>query len=398
MTTLSFRLLLASLLLVAGGSVAKAWDTTPGEDGLYDGLYDRPTYVPDWKQPSTWPNAMYYLCDVRSGAANGPQVTSYEVAVYDQNDKLRFCGRSIPKDNNLSMLTIRGEEGDVFHFKVVYGDDFQNPTIVDVPELTVAFKTNDEKGTPTDPFLLIIPGRIYLSEYDTEAPAAATGVDVTVFRTIEAGIWDTICLPFTIPGDEMENAFGTEVDLGDFTGCEVTYTDETEETVQSINVKFERATAIDANHPYIIKVKDDVSEINIDDVDIEQGDAVVKKDKLKTFYNKFIGNYVNNFQIPEQNLFLSGGKFCYSTGKTPMMAFRGYFDFYDVLPEMEDAGDRITLTFDGTVTEVVCAAVALPTQQTVQTYDLQGRRMESSQSSILKKGLYIKNGRKFIIK
>ena len=173
MTTLSFRLLLASLLLVAGGSVAKAWDTTPGEDGLYDGLYDRPTYFPDWKQPSTWPNAMYYLCDVRSGAANGPQVTSYEVAVYDQNDKLRFCGRSIPKDNNLSMLTIRGEEGDVFHFKVVYGDDFRNPTIVDVPELTVAFKTNDEKGTPTDPFLLIIPGRIYLSEYDTEIKPVA---------------------------------------------------------------------------------------------------------------------------------------------------------------------------------------------------------------------------------
>lgn len=33
---------------------AKAWDTTPDAEGLYDGLYDRPTYFPEWQQPDAW--------------------------------------------------------------------------------------------------------------------------------------------------------------------------------------------------------------------------------------------------------------------------------------------------------------------------------------------------------
>ena len=193
--TLTFRLLLAGLLVMAGGSQARAWDTTPDENDRYDGLYDRPTHFPEWSQPSTWPNAMYYLCDVRlSDAQDGPRVPSYEIAVYDQNNELRFCGRSIPKDDNLSMLTIRGEEGDVFHFQVVYGDDFANPTIVDIPDVTVEFKTKDEVGTPTEPFTLVVPGRTYLRETEDLAIESKTGVDVTVLRTISAGIWNTICL------------------------------------------------------------------------------------------------------------------------------------------------------------------------------------------------------------
>lgn len=412
--------LLAGVLISAG---AQAWDSTPGENGLYDGLYDRPTHFPEWSQPATWPNAMYYLCDVRLGDADGPQVPSYEIAVYDQNRELRHCGRSIPKDNNLSVLTIRGEEGDVFHFKVIYGDDFQNPIIVDVPDVTVPFKTNNQVGTPTNPFLLILPGRTYLRETDTTAPAAKTDVDVTVMRTIKGGEWGTICLPFAISADKMDAAFGEGWKLGDFTGCDVTYTDETEETVQSINVKFENATAIEANHPYIIKVVDDVTEINVNGVDIialdeDEVAAVdcdpypyqvqVGRNKYEThyWYNSFIGNYINGTMIPEQCLFLGGGKFWYSTGKTPLMAFRAYFDFYDVLPEASEAGVRMMITFEDDEATGIKTIGQLDNSsdngQIVQWYDLQGRRIGHASSSTLhaplKSGCYIMNGRKYIIK
>lgn len=137
---------------------AKAWDTEPDAEGLYDGLYDRPTYFPEWQQPDAWENAMYILCDVREESASGKRVESYEVAVYDRNDELRHCGRSLPRQDHYCVLTIRGEDGvDEFHFQVLYGEDFVQPEIVDIADVTVPFVTNMSIGTTEEPFLLLVP-------------------------------------------------------------------------------------------------------------------------------------------------------------------------------------------------------------------------------------------------
>ena len=148
------KLLLTCCLLMAGTMQGLAWDTEPDGNGKYDTYYDRPTHFPDWQQPSDWPNAEYYLVCARFGE-EGPQVENYEVAVYDQEGRLRHCKRSTAKDNHFCVLTIRGTEGDQFHCQVIYGDDFQNPTIVDVPE-TFGFKTNDIVGSADKPFGLTV--------------------------------------------------------------------------------------------------------------------------------------------------------------------------------------------------------------------------------------------------
>ena len=151
----TFQLLLACLFFVAGPKQAFAWDTEPDANGKYDKSFDRPTHFPDWTQPSDWPNAEYYLVCARFGE-NGPHIENYEVAVYDQNGKLRHCNRSRAKDNHLCTLTIKGEEGDQFHCQIIYGDDFEHPTIVDVPE-TFGFISNDVVGSKTAPFWLTAP-------------------------------------------------------------------------------------------------------------------------------------------------------------------------------------------------------------------------------------------------
>lgn len=149
--------LLLGLALVVSLN-AHAWDTTPDTDGLYDGLYDRPTYFPEWEQPDTWANAMYILCDVREVNAEGKRVPSYEVAVYDSNGDLRHCGRSLAEQDHYCVLTIRGEDGvDEFHFQVVYGDDFAQPKIVDIADCVVQFETNRSIGSTDEPFLLFVP-------------------------------------------------------------------------------------------------------------------------------------------------------------------------------------------------------------------------------------------------
>lgn len=147
-------MLIAGLFWVTGVSHINAWDKTPDANGKYDSVYDRPTYFPEWEQPSEWANAMYYLCEVQLWNG-GPQLENYEVAVYDQDNQLRHCSRSIASDAHHCVLTIRGIEGDVFHFQIIYGDDFSHPEIVDVKDVTCDFKTNDIVGGDT-PFVLAI--------------------------------------------------------------------------------------------------------------------------------------------------------------------------------------------------------------------------------------------------
>ena len=392
---LTVRLMLASVLLLTGSINAFAWDSEPDANGKYDGMFERPTHFPEWTQPQLG-NVMLYRCEVRLTETTGPKLTNYEIAVYDQNNELRHCNRSRTADDDICVLTIPSEtEGEPFHFQVVYGD-FENPTIVDVPDCTVQFETNAIVGDET-PFVLVLPGRTYLSEHDTQLPADKEGVDVTVQRTIHGGEWSTICLPFAIPEEEMENVFGEGVEVADFTGYE---TEEENDEIVGIRVKFQDVTAIEANHPYIIKVASDLSELSIDGVDIMALEAPsvdcdrigkgTKKDPYR--WNQFVGNYVDDFTVPEQCLFLSGGKFYYSVGLTKMMAYRAYFDFYDVLSSLEEAGARITVKVgDEEITAVPAVKEAAGRIQPAGQYDLLGRRVQQPV-----RGIVIEQGRKTI--
>lgn len=410
---------LAALLCWLSCGQLRAWDSTPDTNGFYDGVYSRPTHFPEWSQPNDWANGMFYRCEVRMGDVNGPKLSNYEIAVYNKEDNtLRSCCRSITSQDDICVLTIKGTEGQSFYFQVIYGDDFTSPTVIEaeIPndaDNAVPFNTNQEVGLQT-PFVLVVPGRTYLSETSETAIESKTGVDVTVLRTINANEWGTICLPFAIPANQMSTAFGTDVtvELRDFIGCEVEFEDDEKTDVKNIKVNTEPAEEIEANHPYLIKVNKAVTEINVDGVDIapEEEPSVdcdrigkgTKKDPYR--WNSFIGNYENDFYVPEECLFLSGGKFWYSTGKTKMKPFRAYFDFYDVLPEGASSQSSARITFDFGETEVTpepeTPTGVVTTNYTNYTdftdgvfYDLSGRKVSKAV-----KGVYIKNGRKIIIK
>lgn len=122
---------------------------------LYDGKYNRPSYFAGWTQPSDWQNVMFYFAGAYLNEGDA-RISNYEVAVYDQNDKLRHCSRSIAADDDICTLTIPGVEGDTFHFKIIFGDP-SNPTIMDVKE-TCEFVTNDMQGTLSSPFRLTVAG------------------------------------------------------------------------------------------------------------------------------------------------------------------------------------------------------------------------------------------------
>ena len=261
---------------------------------------------------------------------------------------------------------------------------------------TFDFKTNALVGSNESPFILTAPGRTCLSELSDNLPEDETNANVTVMRTILGGIWNTICLPFAMTNSQMKTAFGDDVLLGDFVGYE--YTEDENKDVVSIKVKFDAANAIEANHPYIIKVREDMTEFSVDNVDINVSIApmVATCEHKNRQWSEFIGTYVQNTAVPEECLFISNGKFYYSVGKTKMKGYRAYFSFYDVLKDYESASEAHVLIYY--LEEDPAAIVSLDVERGMMAatwYTLDGRKLSVKPTT---KGLYIFNGKKIAIK
>ena len=257
---------------------------------------------------------------------------------------------------------------------------------------------------------LTIIDRITLKETSDVAPEPMTGVDVRVERTINANEWSTICLPFAMDNTQVKAAFGNDVQMAEFTGCEVN------DDITNIVVNFAsiETPAIEANHPYLIKVTDAVSQFEVDDVNIEPEEepTVVCNETVVTIpgigkvtlSNKFIGTYVANTTLGSADvpvLYLTGNNFRYSVGNVKMKAFRGYFNLKDLsayLANESESGAKIGFNVDDEVT----AIEGINTNQRIVegVYDLQGRKVMVKDGDInnLQRGLYIINGKKVAIK
>ena len=259
-------------------------------------------------------------------------------------------------------------------------------------------------GTPTDL-------RTILDETSTTVPEAATGVDVRVKRTIKANEWSTICLPFAMTEAQVKAAFGNDVQLGNFCDTESTYDDD--DNVVGLSISFNDVTEIEANHPYIIKVSQPITEFTVDGVDIDpaEDDALVEVDngltgRKRVVYGGFYGTYHAQTELEKFALFLNSNKFWYSVGLTKMKAFRAYFVLLDVLTEVETANARISMNFNEKELTGISTMHHSECLMHNEVYDLQGRRVSGAGAnsslfthhSSLKKGLYIKNGRKEVVR
>ena len=235
---------------------------------------------------------------------------------------------------------------------------------------------------------LIISDYVELFETATEAPAAMDDVNVVVNRTIKGGEWSTICLPFAMDANQIAEAFGS-AEIADF----ASWTSESDDIydVAGITLEFNSVDAMEANHPYIIKVGSDIESFRVDGVNIEPEEAPeysVGRGKTKgTFY----GTYTKTV-VPEENLFLSGNRFWYSVGTTNMKGFRGYFELKDVLDAYyEEAPVKINLTVDGTTAISNIDLV----KSNNEIFSVNGIKMGNDMNR-LNKGIYIVNGKKIV--
>ena len=258
---------------------------------------------------------------------------------------------------------------------------------------------------PESTFNVKIVDRISFDETAEELPSftAGTKANVRMARTIKANQWSTIVLPFTLTKAKAEAAFGSDVQLAEFSGFTVDYGDDEENvTPLSIVVNFSTYTmtarkSMTGGKPFLIKTSQNVESFEADDVTLVGEVSDVERSDENDTAGKFTGSLTKTM-VPADGLFIAGNKFWYSTGETTINAFRGWFELGAVLGKDTDFGAKIGFSIDDIPTSIDgMASDALRQQGDVYTVDglYIGRDVPMNR---LEKGIYIVNGKKIVIK
>jgi hypothetical protein len=307
---------------------------------------------------------------------------------------------------NTEMTNIVGTEGDLVYVTisadamVALGE--YEATIINQTMSTVDAK---EFTAPDMTVKLIVTDQWILDENSTAAPAASDGaVNILVKRTLKANQWSTICLPFDMTQDQVKEAFGSDVQIAFFDADAKNVVKVTGNPVESIEVEFKSYDFTSMGGmfygctPYLIKVSKEITEFETnaqiyvdEDYLTQEYSTTTRPKKTYGFYGKLQAGTV----IPENGLFLSGNEFWYSTGKTVMKGFRGYFQFTDVVPRSSSA--KVTFNVDGEATSIDGMNIKYAVEG---VYDLSGRKIQLQDGDLnkLQKGVYIIDGKKVTIK
>lgn len=242
----------------------------------------------------------------------------------------------------------------------------------------------------------IIPNKIdetetlTLNESATNTIEAKSGVNVTLKRTMVKGEWNTICLPFSVTEDKAKAAFGNDVKIVEL---------DEYATVDHNVLSFKASTGIVAATPYLIKpsaVADEYTFENVDITDKAAGYSMTKNADIafKGIYNtvditsdvvdaKFGDTYYAAFLGAGNKIYKANG----SGNKTK--GFRAYF----AIPKSASAS-ALRVVIDGTATSIknIDSEVV---ESNAPVYNLQGQRVDGNN---LTPGIYVKAGKKFVVK
>ncbi len=209
-------------------------------------------------------------------------------------------------------------------------------------------------------------------------------VDVTLSpRTLKAGSWNTLCLPFSVSADSVASVLGNGCELREFTSADA----------ESKTLNFTEATQIEAGKPYLVKPAADVKNPTFPCRIIQEGEA----QKVEHAVYGMVGTYGQaTLTTDGTNLFLAAG----NVFKKPMDAqnkhniLKGLRAYFTVPAGTNEA--QVHAIVEGELTAIDAVADDAGVQPS-PVYDLQGRCMGSNLSG-LGRGVYVQNGRKFVVK
>lgn len=300
-----------------------------------------------------------------------------------------------------------GNSGELFSIIVSVDEGLEEGAILQAKLSEVTFATTLAEETLEDVTfnITITEPRLVFDENATSMPSFTAGEkdNVSMARTIKANQWSTIVLPFTLTKAKAEAAFGSDVQLAEFSGFTVDYGDDDENvTPLGIVVNFSTYTMgskkpMTGGKMFLIKTSSEITSFEADDCTLVATVTDTEKTDEYDTAGKFTGSFVKT-KVPADGLFIAENKFWYSTGDTNIKAFRGWFELGAVLDKETDFGAKVAFFIDDIPTSVDGLDVGARHQQG-DVYTLDGLYVgRNIPMEWLKKGIYIVNGKKVVIK
>ena len=201
--------------------------------------------------------------------------------------------------------------------------------------------------------------------------------DLTMTRTIAEGP-NPMCLPFDVKKADFQRIFGEEATVLEFAGYVDGKVNLTKKDIDNLDVVMTSGT------PYVVYSYNTASEMSFNNVNIDG--TAAKTVQPAGQEGQFIGTYVK--MCPGQKFFAISNKEIKSVKATVnIKGFRAYF----LLPTTATSAKMV---IDG-VEDADATAISLveTDEGNGNLYDLSGRRVNNAQ-----KGIYIQNGKKFVVK
>lgn len=251
-------------------------------------------------------------------------------------------------------------------------------------------------GEPDDGYIKFNEASATLPDY-----TAGEKGNVRMFRTIVANQWNTIVLPFTLNKAKAEAAFGSDVQLAEFSGFEVEYADEEDVTPDAITINFSTYTmtakkGMTGGKPFLIKTSKDIAQFEAEECTLVGAVTNVSKSDEYETPGVFTGSLVKT-KVPTDGLFIYDNKFYYSTGSTNIKAFRAWLELGAVLDKETDFEANVRYVIDGEVTSI--EGLPSAADQSGAVYTLKGQLVGYDvDMKTLPAGIYLVNGKKVIVK
>ena len=234
------------------------------------------------------------------------------------------------------------------------------------------------------------------------------------------GKWYTMCLPFDMTAQQLKSAYGSKVEVVEFSGVDV---EEKTNHDKIITLKFKQpVTETKAHHPYMIHpslhkgtttgVKTTIVGITKQEEKLEslESQKVVKEANGVTY--TFIGNYDNTKTLQQYSYYYYSGddETTYKNGFYKWIAPNsGTWTPYTACVLMNkdngaNAKPAISYyleNFDGETTAIgTLPTIALPHKQEDKIYTIMGQEIQQGTLNLktLPKGVYISNGKKYIVR
>lgn len=237
---------------------------------------------------------------------------------------------------------------------------------------------------------------VSISQTDGYTYEAKNNATVTLTKPLKANVWNAICLPFSMTEQQVRNAFGEDARIAEFKKVD----ESGKKAVASFGMNYYQL--ITAGKPCLIKPSQVNDTYTIKGVTINAEQALTIADSNKKF--DFVGTYAPT-TMPANSHFLGSndGKLYYITANKEISGLKAFFQ------PVSTSNAKLSIAFDSTDNDFdnnttgIEAIKDYMDQDTANSsankgiYNINGQFMGTN-PAILPQGIYVKDGKKFIVK